>query len=382
MASKQVRDVFLKLLHLGGEDTGRIAQLTSFLSKTKRNSLRRAANWVASDTDHSRLKWASGLCLSSTNKVSNGEIRWVPVTEFKTKTAIAKNLAVTLCAGDARAPLLMPFEHLSIDRFIDKFLVTDPHNEDDKPWKNFTPHMLALAPFATFSLDSLFFPAYRKFFGWEMANLAQAAASLSDDARPPLEAVDLADASDVLSDDTLSGMVYYVGASLEERDVLVRKQKETPYQDKSPLNEKRFLAPMNVSDGAAYEVVGATVGQLRIYANTDNSYNSYSKLWAMDKHSTGEKINLHEALGETERLIMLQFVKGEKLGLPVEHAAFMGWVKRARAQKSYVHVRSEADYHAERLRTLAAFVERVHFFGGWAREACERFKEEQGMTLL
>ena len=289
----------MKLLHFGGEDTGRIAQLTSFLSNTKRNSLRRAANWVACNTDHSRLKWASGLCLSSVTKFSNGEGRWVPVTEFKTKTAIAKNLAVTLCAGDARAPLLMPFKHpqrqvgsswhLSIDKFIDKFLVTDPHNEDDKPWKNFTPHMLALAPFATFSLDSLFFPAYRKFFGWEMANLAQAAASLSDDARPPLEAVDLADASDVLSDDTLSGMVYYVGASLEERDVLVRKQKETPYQDKSPLNEKRFLAPMNVSDGVAYKVVGATVGQLRIYAYNDSVVPSYSKLWAMDKHSTGEK---------------------------------------------------------------------------------------------
>jgi hypothetical protein len=214
-----------------------------------------------------------------------------------------------------------------------------------------------------------------------MANLAQAAASLSDDARPPLEVVDLADASDVLGDDALSGTVYYVGASLEERDVLLRKQKETPYQDKSPLNEKRFLAPMNVSDGVAYEVVGATVGQLHIYANTDNSVHSYSKLWAMDNRSTGEKINLRDARRETERLIMLQFVRGEKLGLPVEHVAFMGWVKRARAQKSYVHVRSEADYNAERLRTLAAFVERVHFFGDWAQEACERFKEEQGMMV-
>ena len=376
----------MKLLHLGGEDTGRIAQLTSFLSKTKRNSLRRAANWVASDTDHGRLKMASGLCLSSVTKFSNGESRWVPVTEFKTKIAIAENLAVALRADAAPVSLLKLFIHpRSFNRLgknFDKFLVSDPENEDDRPWKNITAHMLALDPFATFSLDSVFFPAYRKFIGWEMANLAQAAAALSDDARPPLEVVDLADASDVLSDDTLSGMVYYVGASLEERDVLVRKQKGKPYQENSPLNEKRFLAPLNVSDGAAYEVVGATVGQLRIYANTDNSYNSYSSLWAMDKRSTGEKINLRDTLRETERLITLQFVRGEKLGLPVEHAAFMGWVKRARAQKSYVHVRSEADYHAERLRTLAAFVERVHFFGGWAREACERFKEEQGMTLL
>lgn len=101
----------------------------------------------------------------------------------------------------------------------------------------------------------------------------------------------------------------------------------------------------------------------------------------MDKRSNGEKINLPDTMRATERLIMLQFVGGEKLGLPVEHAAFMGWVKRARTPLSYVYVRSEADYHAERLRTLAAFVERVHFFGDWAQEACERFKEEQGMMV-
>ncbi len=65
--------------------------------------------------------------------------------------------------------------------------------------------------------------------------------------------------------------------------------------------------------------------------------------------------------------------------LPVEYLAFKTLARRKREPSVYVRMRSEGDYHSERLRVLAAYTEKVFFFGEWADEACARFKTEQGM---
>lgn len=370
--------LFTFLLAKEGVGQQSIPNLLSFLDTDTRFGVGHAARWISPDTPQNDLRMASGLAVSHEFDDNGG----VAKNGFPRLKDVTKRLFfASLVSEDAR---MHPFGHPST------YFESDMTKTNAR-FGGMTAHMLALDPAKSLSLDPVFFRAYHYYLGPRMAQLAAEAAALPVDTRPPLDSVGVYTGTP-LSD---AAVVYFVGAPFESRDVRTRAG-EYLLELRLTDGAAQRVAIVYEGDTAAHSMIKINAGDLQDFAARRRT--THAPEFAVETNAT-YKVNTTKVdeqkmmmkdrktrpdlwgAGSVEwnRVIKLEYVNGERLGLPVECAAFSALVWRKRVPQAFVRVRTEADYHSERLRVLSAYTKELLFFDSWANEALERFKTEQGM---
>ena len=356
--------VFDFLLRRNGVSAVRRLEMTYFLQAGwwKRPHARQARRWCMKDSAHHVLCMESDFAI----ECASGE---QVEREFRDLADTTGHFFFESMAKHNGA-ILAPFTHPDLVLKGLNYL----YSMCGKP---FLPAFLAANPTGSLPVDGVFWRPYSIYLNTAFLEEVQNASYLPPNFIPLPEVVDVS-----AELDPPGRMLYYLAAPVHDRDVRVTG-------DDYGLDLRKADCPQQMIaltyEGSPVSSAMFQVDELSLplFVKSPESLRN-TKVWEISaRYENGTKqvhfvdMNRHRNVLDIdvfwEKIIKLEFIGGKRLGMPLEAAGFIVLCKRSLIPKVFVLVRSEADYHAERTRKLAACTKKLYFHGAWAHEALARF---------